>query len=102
MLSALQKAKRNGATIISINPLPETGLMGFNNPQQIKGVLGMDAALTDLFLQVKINGDMALLPAIEKLLLDEEEQYPGTVFDHEFIAQHTSGYDQFKAAFSSC
>jgi molybdopterin-dependent oxidoreductase alpha subunit len=96
MLSALQKAKRNGATIISINPLPETGLMGFNNPQQIKGVLGMDAALTDLFLQVKINGDMALLQAIEKLLLDEEEQYPGTVFDHEFIAQHTSGYDQLK------
>ena len=34
MLSALQKAKTNGATIISINPLPETGLMGFKNPHQ--------------------------------------------------------------------
>lgn len=96
MLSALQKAKRNGATIISINPLPETGLMGFNNPQQLKGVLGMDAALTDLFLQVKINGDMALLQAIEKLLSDEEEQHPGTVFDHEFIAQHTAGFEELK------
>ncbi|MFA6059571.1 MAG: FdhF/YdeP family oxidoreductase, partial [Taibaiella sp.] len=92
MLSALQKAKRNGATIISINPLPETGLMGFNNPQQLKGILGMDAALTDLFLQVKLNGDMALLQAIEKLLLEEEEQHPGTVFDHEFIEQHTAGF----------
>lgn len=93
MLSALQKAKRNGAIIISINPLPETGLMGFNNPQQIKGILGMDAALTDLFLQVKINGDMPLLQAIEKLLIEEEEQQPGTVFDHDFIQEHTAGYD---------
>jgi molybdopterin-dependent oxidoreductase alpha subunit len=96
MLSALQKAKRNGATIISINPLPETGLMGFNNPQQLKGVLGMDAALTDLFLQVKLNGDMALLQAVEKRLLEAEEQQPGTVFDHEFIAQHTAGFAELK------
>ena len=53
MLTALQKAKANGAIIISINPLPETGLMGFNNPQQLKGWLGMDTALTDIFLQIK-------------------------------------------------
>ena len=42
MLTALQKAKANGAIIISINPLPETGLMGFNNPQQLKGILGIE------------------------------------------------------------
>src|ERR1044072_3407139 len=74
MLSALQKAKTNGATIISINPLPETGLMGFNNPQQVKGILGISSPLTDIFLQAKINGDMPLLQAIEKLLLEEEEK----------------------------
>ena len=70
MLTALQKAKSNGAIIISINPLPETGLMGFNNPQKLKGILGIDSALTDLFLPIKINGDMALLQAIEILLLE--------------------------------
>ncbi|MES1222486.1 MAG: molybdopterin-dependent oxidoreductase, partial [Bacteroidota bacterium] len=32
MLTALQKAKAKGAIIISINPLPEAGLLGFNNP----------------------------------------------------------------------
>jgi molybdopterin-dependent oxidoreductase alpha subunit len=95
MLSALQKAKRNGAIIISINPLPETGLMGFNNPQQLKGVLGMDAALTDVFLQVKLNGDLALLQAIEYLLLREEMKYPRTVFDKDFIEKHTIDYDSF-------
>src|SRR4051794_30138612 len=60
MLTALQKAKAAGAIIISVNPLPETGLMGFDNPQTLKGVLHMDSALTDIFLQVKINGDMPL------------------------------------------
>lgn len=95
MLSALQKAKRNGAMIISVNPLPETGLMGFDNPQQVKGILGIESVLTDIFLQVKINGDMALLKAIELLLLEEETKNPGSVFDHEFIDNHTAGYSDF-------
>ncbi|MEY4593784.1 MAG: hypothetical protein RIQ47_194 [Bacteroidota bacterium] len=95
MLSALQKAKENGASIISINPLPETGLISFNDPQSAKGMLGIKARLTDLFLQVKINGDMALLKAIHRLLLEEEEKSPGSVFDKDFIRDHTSGYDLY-------
>ncbi len=93
MLTALQKAKKNGAKIISINPLPETGLISFRNPQTVAGALGIKAALTDLFLPVKINGDMALLRGIEKILLEEELQQPGSVFDREFIQQHTTGYE---------
>ena len=95
MLTALQRAKANGATIIAVNPLPETGLMGFNNPQQLKGILGIGTQLTDIFLQVKINGDMALLQAIECLLLKEEEKVPGTVFDKTFIDRSTNGYEEF-------
>lgn len=95
MLSALQKAKDNGCTIISVNPLPETGLMGFNNPQTVRGVLGRKAELTDIFLQVKLNGDMALLKAITKLLMEEEAKAPGTVFDLDFIAKHTTGYEDY-------
>jgi anaerobic selenocysteine-containing dehydrogenase len=95
MLTALQKAKANGAIIISINPLPETGLMGFNNPQQLKGMLGIGTTLTDIFLQVKIGADMALLQAIEILLLEEEQKTPGSVFDQNFIEKSTTGYQQF-------
>jgi molybdopterin-dependent oxidoreductase alpha subunit len=95
MLTALEKAKHNGAKIISINPLPETGLMAFRNPQHVKGILGSATPLTDLFLQVKLNGDMALLQAIELLLWLDEERSPGSVFDHTFIRQHTEGYDAF-------
>ncbi len=94
MLSALQKAKEKGAKIISINPLPETGLISFSNPQTIRGALGIKAKLTDIFLQVKLNGDMPLLQALEMLLLQEEEKEPGTVFDLDFIKTQTVGYTE--------
>src|SRR5258705_12842223 len=40
MLSALETAKRNGATIIAGNPLPEAGLLRFRNPQRADGMVG--------------------------------------------------------------
>jgi molybdopterin-dependent oxidoreductase alpha subunit len=95
MLSALQKAKANGARIIAVNPLPETGLMGFTNPQQVKGLLGMDTPLTDIFLPVMINGDLALLKAIEYLLWQHEQRTPGQVFDRTFIDNNTIGFEAF-------
>jgi molybdopterin-dependent oxidoreductase alpha subunit len=95
MLTALQKAKAKGAAIVSINPLPETGLMGFTNPQQVKGLMGMSTPLTDIFLQVKINADLPLLQAIEILLLKEEEKDPGSVLDSAFIEKSTVGYKDF-------
>ncbi len=97
MMSALEKAKKNGAVIISVNPIPEPGLIAFANPQEVKGMLGISAPLTDHYLQVRINGDMALLQAISMLLLEEEEKSPGTVFDHNFIKEKTIGYDELIA-----
>jgi len=95
MLTALQKGKARGAKIIAVNPLHEAGLMGFKNPQTVKGILGIDSHLADLYLQVKINGDMALLKAIEKLLYQAELENPGRVFDHQFIQNSTEGYGAF-------
>ncbi len=95
MLTALQKAKENGSKIIAINPLHEAGLMGFKNPQNVKGIMGITTQLADLYLQVSINGDMALLQGIERLLYDAEVENPGQVFDHEFIKYNTVGYTQF-------
>lgn len=96
MLTALQKAKESGAKIISINPLPETGLISFSNPQTVKGALGIKAKLTDLFLQVQINGDMALIQALEKFLFFYENQEPGKILDPDFIEDHTRGFSEFK------
>ncbi len=93
MLNALKKAKRNGAKIITINPLPETGLIRFKDPQSVGDVLGDGTALTDLFLQVKINGDVPLMKAILKQLCVRERKNPGTVFDADFIRAKTNGFD---------
>ncbi|MYY08394.1 FdhF/YdeP family oxidoreductase [Streptomyces sp. SID4919] len=91
MLSALEKAKRAGARIITVNPLPEAGMEKFKNPQSLGG-LTRGTTLTDLFLQIRIGGDQALFRLLNKLLLDTE----GAV-DHDFVREHTHGYEDFAA-----
>ena len=97
MLSALEKCKQNGGTIIAVNPLPEAGLMNFINPQNPLKILTGGTPLADLFLQVKINGDVALLKAIMYLLLKKEEKQAGSVFDTAFIKEKTLDIDDFIA-----
>lgn len=93
MLSALTKGKKNGAKIMAINPLPEAGLMGFKDPQKPLAAITKPFELSDLYLPVKINGDMALLKALQILVLEEEEKNPGKVIDHNFIREKTAGFD---------
>lgn len=96
MLSALQKAKKNGAYIISINPLPETGLIRFKNPQNVGDLLGSGTAISDLFLQVRINGDVPLVKAILAELYLREQNH-GNVFDWDFIKNRTENFEAFIA-----
>jgi len=93
MLSALEKCKKNGGKIIAVNPLPEAGLINFINPQSPLDIIKGGAALTDIFLQIKINEDVALLKAWLYLLLEAETDNPGSVFDHQFITEHTEGLE---------
>jgi molybdopterin-dependent oxidoreductase alpha subunit len=91
MLTALEKAKQKGGKIVAINPLVETGLTGFKNPQTVKGMLkGID--LADMYLQIRINSDMALMKALLKVLWEEELKRPGSIFDFDFIQLKTQGY----------
>lgn len=96
MLTTLQKAKQNGAIIITINPLPEAGLIGFRHPQHPMDMIGKATAITDLWLQVRINEDVALLKAILKILVEKENVKPGSVFDLDFISSKTIGFESFK------
>jgi len=95
MLTALERCKENGGKIITINPLPEAGLINFVNPQRPGKVLSGGTPLTDLFLQVKVNGDIALLKAIMVLLWYEEKSKPSSAFDFDFIVKNTEGYEAF-------
>src|SRR6185312_124540 len=97
MLTALQKAKQNGCKIVHINPLPETGMSRFKHPQHPGDLLGKGTSLTDLFLQVRINGDVALLKGITKAVLAEDAG-TGKALDREFIATYTSGFDEYAQA----
>ncbi len=95
MLSALEKAKARGAEIIAVNPLPEAGLIRFENPQTPKGVILGGTKIADQFVQIRLGGDQALFQAIGKHLLEVEER-DGGVIDHDFIAAHTSGFDAYR------
>jgi molybdopterin-dependent oxidoreductase alpha subunit len=98
MLTALQSAKRRGCRIVSINPMPEVGLVRFKNPQDLMNpvrAVGMifrpGTPMCDLWLPVRINGDMAVMQGIMKEMIEQEDRRPGTVLDRTFIDAHTSG-----------
>ena len=97
MLSALQAARRRGAKIVAVNPLREAGLLRFQHPQEPWTFLG-GTELATHYLQVKINGDAALLQGVGKLLLAREESAPGSALDRAFVAARTEGFAQWKRA----
>ncbi|WP_273565437.1 FdhF/YdeP family oxidoreductase [Maribacter halichondriae] len=96
MLSALEKCKKNGGKIISINPLEETGLVNFKNPQSVSGMLGGGENLADLHLAININQDIPLVKLLLKKLA-ELDAIDKSVFDHDFIETHTDGYKKLIA-----
>ena len=99
MLTALRDAKRNGAKIVHINPLPEAGLVKFKHPQDyMKLRFGKDK-LADKFLQLKINSDAALMQGIMKIMLEMDAEKP--FIDHQFISDKTEGFDALKAHLES-
>ena len=106
MLTALERAKHNGARIVAINPLPEVGLLRVKNPNPQEQhnplkfaatLLGAGTELAELHLPVKVNGDLALFKGLLKVMLAAERGAPGTVFDGEFIRKYTHGFDELIA-----
>ena len=87
MLTALEEAKKRGARIVAINPLPEAGLIKFRNPQTARGVSGVGTKMADSHLSVRLNGDLALFAGLNKVLTGR-----GAV-DHDFLEHFTDGYD---------
>ncbi len=95
MLSALEETKRNGGQVVAVNPLPEAGLMRFKHPQKVRGVIGRGTEIADQFLQIRPGGDLALFQALNRLLLEAEDEAPGQVLDHGFIDAHSTGFEEY-------
>ena len=92
MLTALEEARRAGAHIVAINPLPEVGLQRFKNPQRPNGLVGRGTRIADDYLQVRLGGDLALLQAVSRRVIDADDAAGGGVLDHDFLAAHTRGF----------
>ena len=90
MLTALRDAKKKGASIISINPLIETGMKKFKHPQNLIEMLGFGSKIADKHLKVNINSDQALFRSLSKSLIES-----GNV-DEIFIDKYTNGYDDYR------
>ncbi|MFF3946394.1 FdhF/YdeP family oxidoreductase [Streptomyces sp. NPDC001902] len=95
MLSALEETKRGGGSVVAVNTLPEAGLMRFKHPQKARGVIGRGTVIADQFLHIRAGGDLALFQALNLLLLEAEDAAPGTVLDHDFIREHSTGFQEF-------
>jgi molybdopterin-dependent oxidoreductase alpha subunit len=106
MLTSLQKAKDQGAKIIAVNPLPEVSLMrvtnpnpqDYSNPLELPfALLGKGQALADLYLPVRVNGDVAAIKGILKDLFEREREGRVSAIDHEFIQSFTEGFAELLA-----
>ncbi|WP_025274863.1 FdhF/YdeP family oxidoreductase [Haloglycomyces albus] len=95
MLTTLEEAKRQGARIVSINPLPETGLERYHDPQSIRGLVGPGTQLSDLHLPIRVGGDLALFSALNRSLIEAE------AVDGDFIETYTDGYHDYSEALLS-
>ena len=89
MLTALRDAKKNGASIVSINPLIETGMIRFKHPQNPLEVLGYGTEISDEHVRVSLNGDQALFRGFAKVILERSLEHSG------FISTFTKGYDDY-------
>jgi molybdopterin-dependent oxidoreductase alpha subunit len=96
-LHVLQKAVQRGCRIITFNPVREAGLIKFVNPQRpLQMTLQPPTEISQTYLQVRPGGDVAALAGIIKRLLEIEAE-TGGVLDHDFIRQHTFGFEDFLA-----
>lgn len=95
MLTTLGECARRGVSIVAVNPLRERGLVRFAHPQHPVEMLKGGDWIATHYLQVRINGDVALLKGIAKAVFAREAQAPGTILDHAFIAEHTDGFEAY-------
>ncbi|MBP5074915.1 FdhF/YdeP family oxidoreductase [Pseudomonas chlororaphis] len=97
MMGTLHEASRRKVPIMVFNPLRERALERFADPQNmIEMATYGSTRIASSYFQVKAGGDAAAIKGIMKALL-ELEQTVGQVLDHDFIAQHTQGFDELVA-----
>jgi molybdopterin-dependent oxidoreductase alpha subunit len=94
LITQLVELRRRGGKVIVINPIRELGLVRFRVPSLWRSML-FGSTISDLYLQPHIGGDVALMKALLKGVLER-----GAV-EQEFVAQWTSGWPEVRADLES-
>ncbi|WP_420606442.1 FdhF/YdeP family oxidoreductase [Novosphingopyxis sp.] len=101
-LHPLQAAVKRGCRIVTFNPLKEKGLEEFVDPQNpVQMLSGKATEISYQYHQVKAGGDIAAILGMCKFILEcdaaRRRNTGSGVIDEDFIAEHTHGFDEFKA-----
>ncbi len=100
-MGTLRDAAKRGARIVVFNPLRERALEQFADPKSTQDMLSKGVKIAHLYCQVKVGGDAAALKGVMKLVLEAERAAKAAgrsgVLDHDFIAAHTHGFEDFVA-----
>jgi molybdopterin-dependent oxidoreductase alpha subunit len=100
MLKSLVNAVKNGCEIVAVNPIIEPSLVNFSNPQDFSLIKNSSTKIASLYIQPKINGDLAFIKGIIKYIFEEDEKL-SNIIDKKFVESNTSGYNELKDSIKS-
>ena len=90
LMRTLVELRRRGGKIVVINPLREIGLERFKVPSDARSLL-FGSRIADVYVQPHIGGDIALLAALAKAIVERD------ACDEPFLRDHTDGWDAFRS-----
>lgn len=97
-LHPLKDAKQRGAKIVTFNPVREQGLISFVDPMNLRDMAtGHETTISDQYNQLRAGSDIAALTGLCKAVLEADDAAGGKVIDHDFLVEHTHGFDEFFA-----
>ena len=97
MMTNLVEARKRGAPIVAVNPMPERALIRFTEPQDVVQMATFGSTrIASEFVHIKIGGDLALIKGMMKVMF-EREAAGEKVLDADFIAEHTVGVEAIRA-----
>ena len=97
MMTNLVEARKRGAPIVAVNPMPERALIRFTEPQDVVQMATFGSTrIASEFVHIRIGGDLALIKGMMKVMFEREEAGE-KVLDTDFIAEHTVGVEAIRA-----
>ncbi|MEM6330099.1 MAG: FdhF/YdeP family oxidoreductase [Planctomycetota bacterium] len=89
LMRTLMDLRRRGGEVVVINPLVETGMVNFSVPSDPWSLL-FGTEIASLYVQPHIGGDLALLTAVAKRVVEMGAH------DKLFVENHTNGWPQLQ------